>query len=222
MLTTEAQPGHGERSATDHLDNLEALLPPKSELEPHEAELGFEIIETVDGKFGPTVILGQEIPLDDPALSFRPQDHPDLVFAGGAARAGLAIALGLEPTAPRDIDVLRLKPEAPLPPGWTHTYDTWTDLDAYMQGRDLTINETLLHWREDETGGRLVVYATREAICDTLDSVIAPSLAEQQDGKVRSRLAARAIRFAAKEQHAGNPVTLELPPVIGDKLWLFE
>jgi hypothetical protein len=218
--------GQGELAkATTQLDNLEQLLPPKTELEPHEAELGFEIVEAVEGEFGPTIILGHEIPMDDPALeSFRPWEHPDVGFVGGAARAGLALALGIPPRKPRDIDIIKFSPDAQLPKGWGLTYDTWTNVADYMQRRDLTVNEVLLHFQPDEqTGGRLMVYATREAICDTLDNVICPSVGERaSDGKIRSRLAARAIRFAARERQAGNDVALELPPIIGDEIWTFD
>jgi hypothetical protein len=222
MTPPESQASPTDSQAMGHLSDLERLLPTKTELEPYEVELGFQVMEVTEGEFGPTVILGREISADSPALSFRPQDHPDLAFVGGAARAGLAVALGLEPTAPRDIDVIRVSPGESLPAGWEETRDTWTDLEGYMARRDLTINEVLLWHETGADGGRLQVYATREAICDTLNGVIAPSLFEHEDGEVRSRLAARAIRFAAKEQFAGRPVALQLPPIIGDELWTFD
>jgi hypothetical protein len=128
----------------------------------------------------------------------------------------------LEPSAPRDIDVIRFSPGEPLPKGWEETREKWFDLEGYMSRRDLTINEVLLWYEAGADGAHLWVHATREAISDTLNGVIAPSLYEHENGEVRSRLAARAIRFAAREDHAGRPVTLDLPSIVGDELWTFD
>lgn len=195
------------------------ILASRTELEPHESELGFSIVESIEGEFGPTIILGCEVSLPD-FLSFHPQEHGDLAFVGGAARAALATALGFPASEPRDIDVIPLAPDASVPSGWDITYDTWVDLVTYMQKRDLTINEVLLRW--DDESEKLMLFATREAICDTLNNVIAPSLAELIDDKVRSRLASRAIRLAANEQQKGNLVKLEIPPIIDGRLWTFD
>ena len=144
-MTHPESVGEGpERAAASQLNNLEQLLPKAPELEPHEAELGFVVVEAHEGRFGQTIILGREIDLDESVLTFRPQDHPELGFVGGAARAGLELALGEQPEPPRDIDVIRLADGASIPDAWSLTYDGWTDLAGYMNRRDLTVNEVLM------------------------------------------------------------------------------
>lgn len=197
-------------NSTEYMSPAELLSP--------EEEMGFTEVSEITDYYGTTKIY--KIPtLPDIEISDEEGAH-NFAYKGGAARQALELALGIgSKLPPRDIDAIRLGDEyVEAPSTWEVDHPTESaklgtqneGFAEYMKTRDLTINEVLLLAEAD---GSWHVYATREAIFDTINNVISPSCYEAGPSRqqiVSSRLTCRAIRMAAERRLEDPGVELAL------------
>lgn len=126
-------------------------------------------------------------------------------YKGGAARTLLREALGLKTIrGPRDLDVIRLAAQEPyphadreiskrfMPEDYEHGdgVEPITDIDQYLNQRDLTINEVLATNTE--------VIATEQAILDTARNIIRMTNFEHGRYDNRKKMTAKILRFYAQ------------------------
>jgi hypothetical protein len=192
------------------------------DLEAVLQELGFIKSSEIVDQSGETILYKRTVTLPDGIMGDLPDDFNLLAFKfkGGLARASLAGVLGSDNVSVRDIDACVVADDYIDRPNdmWEISRD-YTSHDNYFRTRDFTMNEVLL---EPEIDGTFTLTASLEAIIDYLNGVICPTVFEQQDPLLSSRIIARSIRFAAEQMHSGRNVKLAIPPAVEDELGVFD
>ncbi len=176
----------------------------RNELAPVFSGLGLERYNEIADVRGETIIW--RAPVEVPFY-----EGADFGFKGGVAKWSLKTHLGIGGELPRDIDALQLNQGAKLPPGWdpeSHLSE-FSSIEDFLRTRDITQNEVVIL----PSQGDFELFATTEAVVDTLNNIYCPSLYERDDaGQVRSRIATRLIRFAAESLKRNNHPTVVLTP----------